>query len=95
MAFTQYWNHNTVTGDSEGRAVLQSTNPNGTHAFAGGGWLGGSSTSTDVQGLDAAGAAPILAQYPIYVAATDTTYWMVMFSLAPGATSRAHAWAMV
>ena len=95
MASTQYWHHATVTGDAEGRAVLQSLNPNGTHAFAGGGWLGGDSTSTDVQGLDAAGAAYVLAQYPTYVSTTDTTYWFVMFTLAPGASARAHAWAMV
>lgn len=95
MALVQHWKHLTIFGDPSGKSVVQCSNPPGTHAITGGGWLGGDSSSTDTTGADAAGAPAILTQYPVPDSTTGSTFWYVVFSLTPGASARAHFFATV
>ncbi len=87
------WLHANVTGNSHGVAIQQVSCGTGTHAIAGGGFAGGSSSSTDTSGNDAQGVAPMIGSYLDYDSGTDTTVFTALFAVPDGVAVRAHVWA--
>lgn len=89
------WRHYTATGNEHGVAVVTADQEHGTHAISGGGFAGGSSSSTDQYANDAQGVAPLAGSFLDYDSGTDTTYFVAVFVCPYGSTVRTHVWALL
>ena len=89
------WRHYTASGNEHGVAIVSADVPAGRRAIGGGGYAGGTGSSTDTNGNDAQGVTPMAGGYLDYDSGTDTTFFVGLFACAYGSTVRTHIWALL